>query len=94
MKFNPEITTGHILQIATIIAGVAIGYGTYREDQSRQDSRIHQIEVIAERDRTDTQKTMVEVKARLDKQGDQLQDIKESLAILRGRAAEAPRSGK
>lgn len=88
MRFNPEITTGNIIQIASLLVALALGYGAYREDQTRQDSKISQVEMLSERDRTETGKSLAEVKARLDKQGDQLQDIKESLAILRGRAAE------
>ncbi len=88
MRFNPEITTGNIIQIVMLAIALGAAYGTYRDDQGKQDSEIAQVKQLTSRDRDDTQKSLAEVKTRLDKQGDQLQDIKESLAILRGRAAE------
>lgn len=90
MRFNPEITMGNIIQMVILLVSLGIAYGTYREEQSKQDGRISQVEVTALRDRLDTQAALGKVESRLEKQGDQLQDIKESLAILRGRAAEGP----
>jgi len=88
MKFDPTINTGTIIQTLVVLASVSVAYGTYREDQTKQDGRIAQVEVLAEKDREATREALREIKGRVDDLQKSNQDIKESLAILRGRAAE------
>jgi hypothetical protein len=90
-SFTPEVTTGNIIQILGLLIAASVAYATYREDQTKQDSRILSVEVAVARDRSEAQAMQGKVEAKLEKLADQQQDIKESLAILRGRAAE-PRS--
>lgn len=88
MKFDPTINTGTIIQTLVVVASMAVAYGSYREDQTKQDGRIAQVEVLAEKDRESTREALREIKGRVDDLQKSNQDIKESLAILRGRAAE------
>lgn len=88
MRWSPEISAGNVLQVVSLIVSLAIGYATYREDQTRQDGKIEQIESTAKRDREDTQRTLAEIRLEMKEQGKTLGDLKEGIAILRGRAAE------
>lgn len=88
VKFDPTINTGTIIQTLVVLVSVAVGYGQYREDQTKQDGRIAQVETLAEKDREATREALREIKGRVDDLQKSNQDIKESLAILRGRAAE------
>lgn len=88
MKFDPTINTGTIIQIAVIIVSVALAYGTYREDQLRQDTRLAQLEKDSAADREATRAALQEIKLEQKEQAKLLGDLKEGVAILRGRAAE------
>ena len=88
MKFDPTINTGTIIQTLVVLASVSVAYGQYREDQTKQDARIAQVEVLAEKDREATREALREIKGRVDDLQRGNQDIKEGLAILRGRTAE------
>lgn len=88
MRFDPTINTGTIVQTLVFVGSVTLAYGAYREDQTRQDGRITQVEVLAEKDREATRESLREIKGRVDDLQRSNQDIKESLAILRGHAVE------
>lgn len=88
MKFDPTINSGTILQTLVVVASMAAGYGAYREDQTRQDGRIAQIEAAATSERDTTRGILAEIKAEQKDQAKMLGDLKEGVAILRGRAAE------
>lgn len=88
MKFDPTVSTGTIIQTLVFIVGVATAYGGYREDQVKQDGRIAQVEVLADKDRESTKDALKEIKTQVSDLQKSNQEIKESLAILRGRAAE------
>ena len=47
MKFDPTVNTGTIIQTLVFVMSVAVAYGAYREDQTRQDGRITQAEYLA-----------------------------------------------
>lgn len=88
MKFDPTINTGTIIQTLVFVISVAVAYGAYREDQTKQDGRIAQVEVLADKDRESTKDALKEIKVQVSDLQKSNQEIKESLAILRGRAAE------
>lgn len=88
MKFDPTINTGTIIQTLVFVGSVALAYGAYREDQTRQDGRISQIEAAAAQERDTTRAYLAEIKAEQKDQAKMLGDLKEGVAILRGRAAE------
>lgn len=88
VKFDPTFTTGTIAQIIVVICSALGIFLGLRDDQKQTKADLEQVKAVAIVERVQTAQALAEVKARLDKQGDQLQDIKESLAILRGRAAE------
>jgi len=88
MKFDPTINSGTIIQTLVFVISLAVGYGAYREDQARQDGRLTQVEVLADKDRDSTKEALKEIKTQVTDLQKSNQEIKESLAILRGRAAE------
>ncbi|WP_046060012.1 hypothetical protein [Paracidovorax citrulli] len=88
VKFDPTINTGTIIQTLVFVGSVAVAYGAYREDQTRQDGRIAQIESTAAQERETTRAYLAEIKAEQRDQAKTLGDLKEGVAILRGRAAE------
>lgn len=88
MKFDPTVSTGTIIQTALLVASIAVSYGKYTEDQTRQDGRIAQVEVLAATEREATKEALREIKGQMGDLQRSNQEIKESLAVLRGRAAE------
>ncbi|KQR55628.1 hypothetical protein [Acidovorax sp. Leaf160] len=88
MKFDPTVSTGTIIQTLVFIIGVATAYGGYREDQVKQDGRIAMVEALADKDRDSTRESLKKIEGQVADLAKSNQDIKESLAILRGRAAE------
>ncbi|WP_313075890.1 hypothetical protein [Melaminivora sp.] len=89
MKFDPTVNSGTIIQTLVFVISIAVAYGAYREDQTRQDGRITQVEVLADKDRDATKESLKELKGQVSDLQKSTQEIKESLAILRGRATES-----
>lgn len=88
VKFDPTVNTGTIIQIAVIVVSAALGFATVRTELATQKVEIEANKVAATRDNAATAKAIDELKADVKEQAKTLSDIKESLAILRGRAAE------
>ena len=93
MKFDPTFNTGTIVQIAVVVASAFAIYTGIRTDQVQTKADLDQVKAIAIVERAQTAQSLAKIEASVSKLQDSNQDIKESLAILRGRAAE-PRSGK
>lgn len=88
VRFDPTINTGHVLQIAVLIVGGFAAYGAIKSDAAQTKADLDQVKAIAIVERAQTTQALAEIKLSVTKLQDSTQDIKESLAILRGRAAE------
>lgn len=88
MKFDPTINTGTIVQIAVVIASAFAIYTGIRTDQVQTKADLEQVKAIASVERTQTAQALAEIKAEMKEQGKTLGDLKEGIAILRGRAAD------
>lgn len=87
MRWSAEVTAGHIIQIIVFAIGLGTAYGVYVANEAKQDGRISQVEVLAQKDREDTKETLKEIKATLAAQQTALSDVAVSLGMLRGRAS-------
>lgn len=88
MKFDPTFNTGTIVQtIVVICTGFGIFMGL-RTDQLQNKADIEQVKAIAIVERAQTTAALAEIKLEMKEQGKTLGDLKEGIAILRGRAAE------
>ncbi len=54
-RFDPTVSSGTLLQLASIAVGFAIAYGTYQSDRTQTRADIVQLQVSAARDRSDVQ---------------------------------------
>jgi len=88
MKFNPEINTGTIIQIVVVLASAAAIYSGIRADQVQVKADVEMVRAASLADRTQTKETLEDIKRDVRELQKSNNDIKESLAILRGRAAE------
>nr|WP_296020814.1 hypothetical protein [uncultured Acidovorax sp.] len=88
MKFDPTINSGTILQIVVVAASAFGIYSGMRVDQAATKVKVEAIEAAANADRQQTKETLADLRSDLKELQKSTQDIKESLAILRGRAAE------
>jgi hypothetical protein len=88
MKFDPTINTGTIVQIAVVVASAFAIYTGIRTDQVETKAAVKAVETLAATDRTQTKDALSDLKSDIKELQKSTSEIKESLAILRGRAAE------
>ncbi len=81
-RFDPTVSTGTLIQIASIMVGFAIAYGTYREDQTKVKADIEAVHVSAERDRADLKSAVADVRIDMKDVKDRVSSIDRSLTIL------------
>jgi hypothetical protein len=88
MKFDPTINTGTILQTVVVaLSAVALFYGL-KADWAATKADLEQTKAVAVIERAQTAQALAEIKAEMKEQGKTLGDLKEGIAILRGRAAD------
>ena len=88
VKFDPTLNTGHVLQIAVWLVGGALAYGALKTDLVQQKADVEQVKAVALVERVQTTQALAEIKASVKELQTSTQEIKESLAVLRGRAAD------
>jgi hypothetical protein len=88
MKFDPTINSGTILQTVVIaLSGVALFFGL-KADNAATKADLEQTKAVAVIERAQTAQALAEIKLEMKEQGKTLGDLKEGIAILRGRAAD------
>lgn len=93
VKFDPTLNTGHLVQIIVLVVGGFAAYGAVKSEQAENKAGLEQVKAVALVERTQTTQTLAEIKSSVSKLQESNQDIKESLAILRGRAADQSTRG-
>lgn len=88
MKFDPTINTGTIIQIATVVVLAVAGFSAVKTELATQKVEIEANRLAALRDSKQTEEALKEIRSDIREQGKMLGDLKEGIAILRGRAAE------
>lgn len=88
MKFDPTINSGTILNTVVVaLAAVALFYGV-KADNAATKADLEQTKAVSVIERAQTAQALAEIKLEMKEQGKTLGDLKEGIAILRGRAAE------
>ncbi len=93
VRFDPTLNTGHVIQIAVLVIGGFVTFAALRTDQAQTKADLDQVKAVALVESAQTKATLADIRSEMKEQGKTLGDLKEGIAILRGRAAE-PRSGK
>lgn len=88
MKFDPQINMGTIMQMVVVVCSAFGIYAGLRDEQRQTKSDLDQVKAVAVIERAQTVQAIAEIKSEMKEQGKSLGDIKEGIAILRGRAAE------
>lgn len=88
VRFDPQLNTGHILQIIVLIVGGFTAYGALKSDQQAQRSELEQVKAVASVERAQNAQALADLKTDMKEMRASLNDVKESLAVLRGRAAD------
>jgi len=86
MKFDPTINTGTILQIIVVAASAFALYTTVRTDQVQTKAELDAVKASALTERLQTKEALADLKADVKELQKSTNEVKESLAILRGRA--------
>lgn len=94
MRFNPNIDTGTIMTILTIVVSVTLAYGFLKEQQATITLRTAQLAADAQADRDRTDKSLTDIKSEIREIGKSVNDVKTDVAVLRGRAAADGGGGK
>jgi citrate synthase len=85
MKFDPTINTGTIAQIIVIVASAVTIYTGIREDQVKQRAELDSVKAAALVERLATKEALADLKTDVKELQKSTNEVKESLAILRGR---------
>lgn len=91
-RFTPEVTTGTLIQIAVIIFGGVLAYGTYTADKAKDHAEIAQIKVDADTQRAAVKESLTDLKGDVKDIQRTLVDVNQSLAVLKSR--NEPRASK
>ena len=89
MKFDPTINTGTIVQILVVASSALAIYNGIKTDQVQTRADLEAVKAAASMERDQTKAALSELKADLKELRGATGEIKESLAILRGRAADS-----
>jgi len=88
VRFDPTLNTGHVLQIAVLVIGGFMAYTAVKTEQAETRANVRQVEAQAITDRSSTKDALADLKTDIKELQKSTGEIKESLAILRGRAAD------
>lgn len=87
MRFDPTFSTGTIATIITIIGAASGVYTGVRTDTLQNKADIDTVKAVAVVERSTTSRDLSDLKIAVKELQASTNEIKESLAILRGRAA-------
>ena len=82
IRFDPTVSSGTLIQIASILVGFGIAYGTYREDQTKTRAEIDAVKVSAERDRADSRGAVNEIRSDVKDMKSDISQINKTMAVL------------
>jgi len=88
VRFDPTLNTGHVIQIAVLVIGGFVTFAALKTDQAQTKADLDQVKAVALVESAQTKATLADIRAEMKEQGKTLGDLKEGIAILRGRAAE------
>lgn len=88
VKFDPTVNSGTIIQIAVIVVTAVMAFSTVKTELATQRVEIEANKATATRDNSQTAEALKELKADVKELQKSTNDVKESLAILRGRNPE------
>jgi hypothetical protein len=86
VRFDPTFNAGTVAQIVVIIASAISVYAGIREDQVRVKADLESVKAAAVIERLSTKESLADLKADVKELQKSTNEVKESLAILRGRA--------
>lgn len=87
VKFDPTFNTGTIATIFTIIASASGIYTGVKTDMVQQKADVEAVKAVAVIERAQTQSALMELKESTKELQKSMNEIKQDLAVLRGRAA-------
>ena len=88
VRFDPTFNTGTIAQIVVIVASAVAIYTGMKTDQVQTKAELDAVKSATVVDRVQTKEALADIKSDIKDLQKSNNEIKESLAILRGRAAE------
>lgn len=88
MKFDPTINTGTILQICVLVVGMVMGYAALKSELETQKVEVAANKLAAERADLAQENALKDLRTDMRELRKTVDDIKEGVAILRGRAAD------
>lgn len=83
LRFSPEINTGHILTITTMVVGGVVAYGAYQADKTQTKADIEAVKVNALRDREDMKGAVDSFRSELKELKTEVRTVGENVAVLK-----------
>jgi len=87
VRFDPTFNTGTIATIITIVSSAITMYTGVKTELAQQKADVDNIKAVAAVERSQTQAALADLKETTKDLQRSLSDIKQDLAVLRGRAA-------
>ncbi|MEJ7685609.1 MAG: hypothetical protein WKG52_00665 [Variovorax sp.] len=88
VRFDPTFNTGTIVQIVVIVASAFSIYTGLKTDTVQQKAELESVKASALVERIQTKESLADLKADVKEIQKTTNDVKESLAILRGRGSD------
>lgn len=88
VKYVPDFSIGTIVQIVVVLGSAATIYTGIKTDQVQQKAEIDAVRTATVADRIQTKEALSDLKQDVKDLNKSVNEIKESLAILRGRATD------
>jgi len=87
VRFDPTFSTGTIATIITILSSAGGIYTGMKTDMVQQKAEVDSVKAVAVIERAQTQAALVELKESTKELQKSMNEIKQDLAVLRGRAS-------
>lgn len=82
IRFNPNVDMGTLIQLATILAIAAGGWGTYQSDKATAKLELEQVKKAAADDKSSTKETLTDLKVDVKEIQRTLIQVNQTLAVI------------
>jgi uncharacterized protein HemX len=84
-RFDPTVSSGTLIQIAVLLGGGIITYGTYQADRATSHLEVEQIKAAAADEKAATRLSLTELRSDVKDSQKTLTQISQTLAVIESR---------
>lgn len=90
-RFDPTVSSGTLIQLATVLVSFGLAYGTYRADQTQTKADIDAVRAATANDRAQVQGTLTEIKVELREMRDKVDRTAIGVEVLKAQGDQTTR---